>query len=293
MRITAADVHIIAAAGLLAMSASTGTARADEGPPPGRADASAAGHDDLAEAIRLEAALEYDQALAIVERVIAAGTTTDPARLAELHLYAGRLAAGLDRSDAARAHFATALALNPALALPAGTSPKITAPFDAARASTTPLRVHATAAGAVIDADALGLVRRTDGFVAYDEHGNVVWRGAASALPPPSRHDAGPGLAGRWTTWAGVAGGALVVGGLCAWRFQVAQDDWDRSSQDGMHDYTQLRAIEDRGNRWGVATEVGFGVVAAAAVTAAVLYVVHRPAPIVVGDQVVGVVARF
>ena len=159
-------------------------------------------------------------------------------------------------------------------------------------ATTTPLRVHATAAGAVIDADALGLVRRTDGFVAYDEHGNVVWRGSAPPPPPPPRADE-PGLAGRWTTWVGVAGGALVVGGLCAWRFQVAQDDWDRFSQDGMHDFTQLRAIEDRGNRWGVATEVGFGVAAAAGVTAAILYVVHRPAPIVVGDQVVGVAARF
>jgi len=271
---------------LLALS--TGAARADDDTK----------RDDLAEAIRLESALEYDQALVIVERLIAAGTTTEPARLAELHLYAGRLAAGLDRADAARVHFATALALNPQLALPPGTSPKITAPFEAARAATSPLRVHATAAGAVIDADALGLVRRTDGFVAYDEHGNVVWRGTAPpppSPPPPPRAtpDAGPGFAGRWTTWIGVAGGAMVVGGLCAWRFQVAQDDWDRFSQDGMHDFTQLRAIEDRGNRWGVATEVGLGVAAAATVTAAILYVVHRPVPIVVGDHAVGVAGRF
>ncbi len=277
-------------AGVLLLALSAGTARSDD-VPAGR-NSQARGQDDLAEAIRLEAALEYDQALAIVERVIAAGTTTEPARLAELHLVAGRLAAGLDRGDAARAHFAIALALDPALALPAGTSPKLTAPFEAARASTTPLRVHATAAGAVIDADALGLVRRTDGFVAYDEHGNVVWRGVAPRVPAEP-HAEGPGFGARWTTWAGVAGGALVVGGLCAWRFQVAQDDWDRAAHDGMHDFTQLRAIEDRGNRWGVATEVGFGVAAAAAVTAAILYVVHRPAPIVVGDKVVGVVARF
>lgn len=260
---------------------------------PARADNGSAVRDDLAEAIRLEAALEYDQALAIVDRVIAAGTTTEPARLAELHLYAGRLAAGLDRRDAARAHFAIALALSPALALPAGTSPKITAPFEAARAASSPLRVHATPAGAVIDADPLGLVRRTDGFVAYDEHGNVVWRGAAPATPPPPLRDEEPGFAGRWTTWVGVAGAALVVGGLSAWRFQTAQDDWDRSSQDGMHDLAQLHAIEDRGNRWGVATEVGFGVAAAASVTAAILYVVHRPVPVVVGDRAVGLAGRF
>ena len=266
------------------LAAFAGAARADNG----------TAHDDLAEAIRLEAALEYDQALAIVERVIGAGATTDPARLAELHLYAGRLAAGLDRGDAARAHFAIALALSPGVALPAGTSPKITAPFEAARAASSPLRVHATAAGAVIDADALGLVRRTDGFVAYDEHGNVVWRGAAPQVPPPQTpHADEPGFAGRWTTWAGLAGGALVIGGVCAWRFQTAQDDWDRFSQDGMHDYSQLRAIEDRGNRWGVAAEVGFGVAAAASVTGAILYVVHRPVPVVVGDRTVGLAGSF
>lgn len=276
-------VRFVAVAVMLALVASS--ARADDG-------SAAPARVDLAEAIRLEAALEYDQALAIVERVIAAGTTAEPARLAELHLYAGRLAAGLDRGDAARAHFAIALALNPAASLPAGTSPKITAPFEAARAASSPLRVHATPAGAVIDADALGLVRRTDGFVAYDEHGNVVWRGAApppAPAPPPEE----PGFAGRWATWVGVAGGALVVSGLSAWRFQTAQDDWDRFSVDGMHDYAQLRAIEDRGNRWGLATEVGFGVAAAASVTAAILYVVHRPVPVIVGDKTVGVAARF
>ena len=260
------------------------------------AQGSAASHDDLAEAIRLEAALEYDQALAIVERLIASGAASDPERLVELHLYAGRLAAGLERQDAARAHFAIALSLDPTLALPPGTSPKITAPFDAARATSQSLRVHATPAGAMIDADPLGLVRRTDGFVAYDEHGNVVWRGAAPAAPPTTPRatiETRPGFAGRWTTWVGVAGGALVIGGLCAWRFQVAQDDWNRASQDGMHDFTQLRAIEDRGNRWGVATEVGFGVAAAATVTAAILYVVHRPVPVIVGDRVVGIAGRF
>ena len=84
-----------------------------------------------------------------------------------------------------------------------------------------------------------------------------------------------------------------MIGGLCAWRFQVAQDDWNRFSQDGLHDYTQLRAVEARGYHWGIAADVSFGVAAAAGVTAAILYVVHRPAPVVLGPQYVGVTARF
>ena len=279
--------------------------------------ASARADDDLAEAIRLEAALEYDQALSVVTRILDRGTTTDPAQVAELHFYAGRLAAGLDRADVARDHFARALALRPDLALPAGTSPKLTAPLEAARAASVPLRVHATRDGArivlVADADPLGLVAgiALDGVrriglsidappsarevAALDAHGNVLWRGETPApfAPPPPPPAPSPSFAARWTTWAAVSGAALVVGGLCAWRFQVAQDDWNTFSQDGRHDYTQLHAIETRGEHWGLAADVGFGVAAAAGITATILYVTHRPSPVVVGDHYVGVAARF
>jgi hypothetical protein len=222
--------------------------------------------------------------------------TTDPAQVAELHFYAGRLAAGLDHADVARDHFARALALEPDLALPPGTSPKLTAPFDAARAASVPLRLHATAQRVVVEADPLGLVARSEvvgrDARAFDAHGNVVWRGEVPAPPPPPPAPE-TSLAARWPTWAAVAGSALVVGGLCAWRFQVAQDDWNTFSQDNMHDYTQLHAIETRGDHWGLAADVGFGVAAAAGVTAAILYVAHRPAPVVVGDRFVGLAGRF
>jgi predicted secreted protein len=258
---------------------------------------SAHADDDLAEAIRLEAALEYDQALAVVTRILDRGTATDPAQVAELHFYAGRLAAGLDRTDLARDHFARALALKPDLALPAGTSPKLTAPFDAARAATVPLRVHATDHQVFVDADPLGLVARTElagrQAHAFDLHGNVVWRGEVPAPAPPPAPAPGTSVAARWSTWAAESGAAVVIGGLCARRFQVAQDDWNTFSQDGMHDYTQLRAIETRGDHWGLAADVSFGVAAAAGVTAAILYVTHRPAPVVVGDRFVGVAAVF
>src|SRR5262249_28160285 len=117
--------------------------------------------DELARARRLEASLEYEQALATVEGALDRGGA-DPARLVELHLLAGRLAAGLDRAAAAEDHFARVLALRPDTALPPGTSPKLTAPFAAARARSAPLEVHATAVGGlvalVVSRDALGLV---------------------------------------------------------------------------------------------------------------------------------------
>src|SRR5688572_29373755 len=58
--------------------------------------------DDLARARRLEAQLEYEPALAIVEGALRRGGA-EPARTVELHLLAGRLAAGLDRAAAAEA----------------------------------------------------------------------------------------------------------------------------------------------------------------------------------------------
>lgn len=261
--------------------------------------ATARADDDLADAIRLEAALEYDQALAVVTRILDRGTATDPHAVAELHFYAGRLAAGLGRADEARQHFAIALSLNPTFTLPPGTSPKLLAPFEDARATTATLRAHATPEGTVIvDADALGLVARTTiGHEprAYDVHGNVVWRPPppAPAPPPPSPP---PGIAARWQTWGIVSGSAAVIGGLCAWRFSVAQDEWNQASQDGRHDYTQLRAIEDRGDRWALGANIGFGVAAAAGVTA-ILLNVFQAKPIdyavIAGHRYIGVSLDF
>jgi hypothetical protein len=124
--------------------------------PPARAD------DELAEAHRLENALEYEKALVLVERIIAHGGA-DPARLANLHMLAGKLAAGLDRGASAEDHFARVLALRPDTRLPEGTSPKLTVRFEAARIrGIPPLRVTTTLANGVAtissEADPLGLV---------------------------------------------------------------------------------------------------------------------------------------
>ncbi|MCB9559131.1 MAG: hypothetical protein H6708_01840 [Kofleriaceae bacterium] len=137
------------------------TAIALAAPSPARAD----GASDLADARRLKAALNWAGALAAVERALAAGDG-DPVRVAEAHELAGSLAAGLGRDDVAVAHFRILLSLRPDARLPAGTSPKIVAPFDVARGDADagvagPLAVHVEPGpppALVVDRDPLHLV---------------------------------------------------------------------------------------------------------------------------------------
>lgn len=141
------SAQVRAAAVVLLLAFSATAVRADDDP--------------LAEAMRLEATLDYNAALVIVEREIARGAA-DHDRLVTLHLFAGKLAAGLERPAVAEDHFARVLALAPTTTFAPGTSPKITGPFDAARGHTVPLRVAAVVEhGAVVvkpESDPLGLV---------------------------------------------------------------------------------------------------------------------------------------
>lgn len=280
--------------------------------PIARADGLAGDVDGLlAEARAAEAALDYDKALGLVERLLATGAAGYPAAFVELELTAGRLSAGLDRAKQAEDHYARALAIDPAATLPAGTSPKLTAPLDAARARTTPLELSVIAVdGAVsvlVDADALGLVRgialtiteangsgRTlvergatrvavpEGatpieVAAIDAHGNVVWKGVPPEpriMPPPTvTRDDRPGVATRWSTWAIATGVVLGAGAFSAWRFNVAQNEWNTlRDQPNMHDFSELTAVEDRGRRWGLTANIAFGLAAVTGIATVVLY---------------------
>ena len=250
--------------------------------------------DPLDVARELAASLDYERALVIVDREIARGAATTAARLVELHLLAGTLAAGLDHADAAQVHFAKVLALAPDTHLPDGTSPKITAPFDAARAATVPLHVVFAGAGAAVTAtagpDPAHLFAGVRGDDAIDEYGNAIAHRAPVPIAPlgPLAVDAPP-IYARWATWAIAAGGALVIGGTCAWRFGAAQDEWNTLEAAGGHDYSELAAVQARGRDWGLAANVGFGVAAAAVVTAIVLFARHRdvaraPRPVATGE---------
>lgn len=251
--------------------------------------------DALAEARRLELALEYDRALAVVDAALAAGGN-DPARYLELELLAGKLAAGLDRPDIAAPHFARVLALRPDATLPAGSSPKLTEPFKAARARSIPLSlavaVTPNLAALRIERDPLGLVvgiavRTQSGDIsdparlsvalpadttvleiaALDRTGNRIWiTDPPPTSPTPAIRERS--FVTRWPTWAVVAGGTLAIGGLAAWRFRAAQDDWN--DQRATADFTTLQDIEQRGRRWGTAANVSFGIAGVSAIAATV-----------------------
>jgi hypothetical protein len=259
----------------------------------------------LAQIAKLESSLEYEQALVLADRTIARGISSRD-QLADLHLIAGRLAAGLDHPDVAQAHFERVLVLRPHTQLVTGTSPKLLAPFDAARA-TQPLvvklgvdgtRAYAEVASdtlqlvrglrvVVVDADNVASVVTADGLTkdvplgtitsvaATDEYGNelVVARIEARAPILPVRLERPtPPFYKHWVTYTALSGAALITGGLFAWRFGLAQDEWNRLDGEGGHSYTQLDAVEQRGQRWAIAADATFGVAAIAGIAAAALF---------------------
>lgn len=257
--------------------------------------------DELATARELEAKLEYDQALALVEATLAKGGA-DPDRYVELHLLAGRLAAGLDQPQVARDHFARVLAVHPQHALPDGTSPKITMPFNVEKARATPLvLVLAARRGALsIEAtDPLGLVAQvhvrfriagaSDSIrvplakqltlpaaasvvevTALDTAGNRLWVGAPPAEVIAPRRTRPP-LHAWWPTYGTIGAVALIAGGVSALRFRSTQDRFDRLDAEGGHDFSELAAIERTGKRWALAANLSFG---AAVVSTAIAVIV-------------------
>lgn len=256
------------------------------------AQAARAEDDPLAEAMRLEAALDYDAALVIVEREIARGAA-DRDRLVTLHMFAGKLAAGLDRPAIATDHFARVLALAPTTTFADGTSPKITGPFDAARGRTAPLRVSATVtgnavtlatgtdpnhlvAGIAVQLDTGAELRergrlrvelpagtRATKVSALDAFGNRVWTETAPAQAiTDDRTTMLRPLYARWPFWATGTAAALAAGGVCAWRFDKAQTEWNQEKAMGRVELARLEELEARGKRWALAANISFGVAA-------------------------------
>ncbi len=287
----------------------------------------------LAQIAKLETGLEYEQALVLADRTIALGLASRD-QLADLHLIAGRLAAGLDHPEIAQAHFAVALALRPGTALVAGTSPKLLAPFEAARASAPALeialRVASGHAFATVMRDPLQLVAglrvglvaadgtgstqvargldlalpsgaRATSIEAIDAHGNELAAEVIAVPVPPAAAPVAPEaqptpLVEHWITYAALAGVALAGAGACAWRYGIAQDEWNGLAAEGGHDYSQLHAIEQRGQRWAIAADVGFGLAAIAGVTSAILFATRDPEPraaVVITGAGAAFVARF
>ena len=100
--------------------------------------ASPARADALADARAAVDGSDYLAARPAVETALKAGTA-GPEDLAEIYKLTGIVEAALGNEDASEHAFARWLALDPKGALPPGTSPKITRPFDAALARATKL----------------------------------------------------------------------------------------------------------------------------------------------------------
>ncbi len=78
------------------------------------------------------AQLNYDAAIALLEQAEARGDN-QPADMAEIFRATAESHAAMGRGDAAETAFRRLLALVPSVELPAGSSPKLTGPFNAAR----------------------------------------------------------------------------------------------------------------------------------------------------------------
>jgi hypothetical protein len=210
------------------------------------------------------------------------------------------------------------LALDPTRTLPEDTSPKISVPFTVARTKAQPLEVKLVSTKPVVQIEAnapvagvsvrykdgrtqanrAGTTLTPDGDVvevhALDSYVNVVWSETLPiervVMPVHVTRDE-PGLFGRWTTWAAITGVALAAGGVAAWRFDAAQDEFDSKQKAGMTSFTDLQAIEDRGRRWGLTANISFGVAAATAITTVVLFV-RRPT-VVATPNTVGIAGTF
>lgn len=97
------------------------------------APAAARADGDLVARAKAEMAqLNYDPAIALLEQAEASGKN-QPAEMAEIYRATAESQAAMGRGDAAETAFRRLLALDPSVELPAGSSPKLTGPFNAAR----------------------------------------------------------------------------------------------------------------------------------------------------------------
>src|SRR2546425_650999 len=79
---------------------------------------------------------------------------------------------------------------------------------------------------------------------------------------------------------------AATTVALCAWRENAAQNDWNLLHDDPMpHDFSQLRAIEDRGRAWALAANLGLGLTGVGAIAAGITFAITPDS--------IGVAGRF
>lgn len=121
-----------------------------------------------------------------------------------------------------------------------------------------------------------------------DQHGNQLFAiGSPSELQTlilPERDDSKPGSQGKsqpiikhWATWGAVSLATVGAGGYFALQVASAQDELDELNQNsGEHEFSEAKAIEDRGRRNALLANISLGVAGACAVVSIVQFV-RRP----------------
>jgi len=292
--------------------------------------------DPLAQARKAVAESDYVSARPELAAALEAGGH-GPEEMAEIYRLSGIVAAALGDAKTATDLFTHLLALSPAAALPAGTSPKIKRPFDAAGRflkAQAPLEVKIETVSApptitlVVVSDPLDMIarahvvftadggpertkdtvasertditlpaaRRIDARVAaLDVHGNrlveigskevpVVIIGEAPeppvAAPAPAAkpeavvvHAAARPLYLQWWPYAAATAVFGIGAGYFAWATHSDANDLTRLNASSVfHQFSEAKAIEDRGHRDALLTNIGLGATGAFAIAAGVFY---------------------
>jgi hypothetical protein len=246
-------------------------------------------------------ALRYHEARGAAEAALALGEG-EPRDVAALYRVLGEVSAGLDDIAGATRWFTRLLAIEPDARLPAGSSPKLTGPFQAARLASAKLDVAiAFASGAVVVRardDRAKLVRAARVRVI---HGGIQRAPIAAVIDTPIAIDAGDGdailadaldehgnrlatvglrvgvadrsLLRRPLPYAIAGGVALAAGGIFLWRRAVALDDLDAIiANSDQYTFEDAQAAERRAERHGYFAIAGFGLAAIAGATAVIIH---------------------
>jgi hypothetical protein len=261
-----------------------------------------AGDDDpLARARAAAEDLRFEEAARLLDQAWRAGTD-DPLRARAIAALAGEISATMGDRGAALRWFALLAARDPDAALDRGTSPKVNAILEEARAGLhgghldVALRFdHARRLVHLRPVDPLGAVAeirlrggpagRRDLAIPWrraalaidliDAHGNVLFSTRRAIAPMPAAPAAAIAASparlswyARWPTWAGVAGGlAVTAGGLALWSAATSRELESLHRESETHQASEALALERRMQRTAIAAEIaGAGAAVAAAV---------------------------